>query len=277
MLKVAAAVVLYNPQNDFIDKIDTYINLVDFLYIIDNSSTSNEHLLSKYTSSMRCVYIHNGQNMGISYSLNVCAKLAINSGYDWLLTMDQDSEFHDFSILLNYVISDDERNNVGIYSPFHDTGYRLKPDSAFSCVMSTMTSGNLINLEAFLKIKGFDERFFIDRVDHDYCATLMEHGYIIKQINDCVLNHNLGCISATFLGQEITNHSALRRYYITRNLFYFMQKHIKKMPRYSLRYFKAAVKDIFVVFLCEGDRLNKGKYMLIGFLHYLCRVNGRKP
>ena len=36
-IKLAGVVVLYNPDDNYIDNINSYINDIDLLYIIDNS------------------------------------------------------------------------------------------------------------------------------------------------------------------------------------------------------------------------------------------------
>ncbi|MER3463640.1 MAG: hypothetical protein C4329_03655, partial [Chitinophagaceae bacterium] len=40
-------------------------------------------------------YLHDGENRGIAARLNQACKLAIQEGFAWLLTMDQDSFFSD--------------------------------------------------------------------------------------------------------------------------------------------------------------------------------------
>ena len=46
-VKVAGVVVLYNPTNEDISNIDSYINDIDLLYVMDNSGNKNDKRLPK--------------------------------------------------------------------------------------------------------------------------------------------------------------------------------------------------------------------------------------
>ena len=99
-MKIDGVVALYNPDESIIKNINSYINDIDKIYIIDNSETKNHELINKIvTISDKCIYIDNNGNQGIANALNVGAKLAIENGCDWLLTMDQDSSFTQGSLL----------------------------------------------------------------------------------------------------------------------------------------------------------------------------------
>ena len=77
-MKVAAVVVLYNPDENVKKNIKSYINSVDVVYAVDNSSQDN----SENFSDDKIVYLSNGDNMGIAYALNVGAKKAIEDGHN---------------------------------------------------------------------------------------------------------------------------------------------------------------------------------------------------
>ena len=115
-------VVAYNPQREEICKnIDTYINELDVLYVVDNSSKNNGDIFNGYN---KVKYIPNYDNLGISAALNIGAKEAINNKYKWILTMDQDSHFEKDAIskMKEYINNSDKTNEkLGIVSPFHST------------------------------------------------------------------------------------------------------------------------------------------------------------
>ena len=93
-IRVAATVILYNPDEiSLLLNISSYINDVDKLYVIDNSDFSLSSKIVEYFLSINHIeYINLGGNKGIAYALNYAAISAIKAGYDWLMTMDQDSK-----------------------------------------------------------------------------------------------------------------------------------------------------------------------------------------
>ena len=92
-MKISATVIWYNPGNENIGNIWTYLNYFEKLFIIDNSKNSNKEL-SKKLESTKVKYIYNeGKNLGISGALNLACEKAIKEGFSWILTMDQDSSF----------------------------------------------------------------------------------------------------------------------------------------------------------------------------------------
>lgn len=272
---LAGVVVLYNPGSDIVSNIKTYIDNVDKLYLIDNSPQNNRnYFLNDDVYNNKIEYIFNNKNEGVAVAINKGATLARDAGYQWLLTMDQDSSFNKIYEMLSYIKNDPESKVVGIYSPFHDTGTRESPSEVVTYVRSVMTSGNILNLEAFFKIGMADERFFIDCIDHDICETFIQNKYFIKRLNFCKLKHALGNEIKIVNDKEITNHSPFRRYYITRNTFYYVEKHFIKNPVGSMKYFKSFLGNTLSCFLYESQRKEKLNFMLRGLKDYLLRRSG---
>lgn len=220
-MKLAGVVVLYNPSQDVIKNIHSYLPCLEKLYLVDNSIENNVNMFNGLDDI--CEYIPLLENMGIAYALNVGAKRAIDEGYDYLLTMDQDSCFENRNLnkMIQIIEDDSDISNVGIYAPFHKTAISGDiPNELFSNPLVVMTSGNIIDLSAYTDVDGFKEWMFIDCVDFEYGLNLRMHGYDIKQINTVFLEHELGDYEIKhFFNKSVfcDNHSALRRYYIIRN------------------------------------------------------------
>ena len=100
-MKIAAVVVLYNPNQDNIDNINRYLNIIDKIYVVDNS----EDNIIRISDSEKIKYIKYGENKGMAKALNEGSINAINDGYKWLLTMDQDSKITEENIkdMLDYL------------------------------------------------------------------------------------------------------------------------------------------------------------------------------
>lgn len=261
-MKIAGVVVWYNPSIDYIENIKSYISYVDKIYVYDNSEYSNMHLLlelSKYKEKIE--YIQTGENKGIAFSLNYTAKLAINEGYEWLLTMDQDSYFfkESFSEYLFY-LKDNKEDKIGILAPIYIyKGKKNTLETANKKIDVVITSGNLVNLKIWDKLDGFNEKLFIDEVDHEYCYRLKEKKYEIIQVSKVILEHSLGktCIKNIIFGIKInyTEHSPFRKYYIWRNRLYVRERYQQIRRKYSL----FLIKDFIKILFLEAERKEKLK------------------
>jgi len=269
----AGVVVLYNPDEKVIQNIKTYRDVVDTLFVIDNSDTANKDLGAELTNTPKVNYIKMPHNMGIAAALNIACKKAIDNGFKWILTMDQDSSASTGMVekLLAYTTDD----NIAIISPYHANRYSPLPDTdeKFSELISAMTSGNLLNLDLYRTIGPFAESLFIDFVDHDYCLCARRLGYKIIQVNDAILEHNLGNLRQhRFFMTSLysTNHPPIRKYYIFRNRAFMIQKYKYDFPDFCKREFRRFFTDVLVVVCFEQDKVKKLKMMYKGvrdFLH----------
>lgn len=280
-MKIYGVVVLYNPDYTILDNIKSYIDGIEKLYVVDNSETKNHELINKIVIiSEKCIYIDNNGNQGIAHALNVGAKLAIENGADWLLTMDQDSKFEDGGLrnMINYIQRPNILEITGIISPIHLTnGKNHIIKESVSEVITVMTSGNLLNLKAFQQIGEFKENYFIDYVDHEYCLRLNKNKYKILVMNNIILHHSLGNISVhKIFGYNIkcTNHSYLRRYYIMRNRLDVIFSYINEYPKFCLNEIKSIIIGILKIVLFEQNKVLKFKYMFYGFRDFMSNKFG---
>ena len=244
-MKLCAVTVWYNPQN-IEDNLSAAGNLKSVLacprieraYVIDNSFSSNENLISSEFSD-RIIYVPLYKNIGIAAALNRGCCKAIEDGFDTALTMDQDS-YWNIEQLEKY-ISDSEKiiesdPSIKSFGPnMNDPvvlnvlallkrkvlGRHYKNRDIQRAEVEfpnyVMCSGNIISLDTWNKIGRFDEKLFIDEVDHDYCFRLLKHGYKIRRNNKVFLNHHLGDKKRTFFPRALTHHG-IRIYYIFRNM-----------------------------------------------------------
>lgn len=281
---VAAIVIVFNPSEVVVHNILSYVSGVDKLFIYDNSSYSNEELFSTIITNINVEYFFNGINEGIAVPLNIIANKCISEGYSWLLTMDQDSTFGDYFTL---GIPDEINNNldlVGVISPRHITcsnygGFNseLSIGEGVSYAETVMTSGNLINLNAFKTVGGFEERFFIDCVDWDFCIKMSLNHFLIVINNSLPLMHELGepivgINPITKREKIVYNHGFKRRYYITRNKLLLCEKFMLKKTKLSLYFlFGLMYTDICNIILYESDKKMKLRCYGKGVIDYIRR------
>lgn len=233
IMKSAAVVVLYNPTETVIKNINTYSAYIDKMYLVDNSDYNNyefSELISRQLNKCQSKYINLGGNYGIAKAINVAAHMAIEDGFDWLLTMDQDSSFKNNIVdVYKSYIEKEKINDVAILSPVYMTDRRGgKTADGYDILYWTMQSANFINLKAFSSIGDFDESYFIDCVDYEYCLRAKESGYRIIRCNKAVLLHNPGITKEIKIFGKTFKYgyaSKTRIYYQVRNALYMFKKY----------------------------------------------------
>jgi rhamnosyltransferase len=228
--KIIASVVLYHPDKSLMRNIGSYIDFVDEIVVVDNSDVEDPWFKAAFATFDKIRYIHNQGNLGIAKALNIAAEYAISKGYKWILTMDQDSSFEE-SAAADYIehFNRSDKEHLAILSPFQLDVNHQEDDDAIQLVM---TSANLLNLQRYKEIGGFNDDLFIDEVDHDYCLRAIGNGYVIKRVN-IKINHSLGkhkMIRAFGKKLVVSVHSPLRVYYITRNNLYMFRTYGQQFP-----------------------------------------------
>lgn len=267
VVKIDGVVVLFNPAENVFDNIKTYSDELKILYVIDNSNKKNISFLERIKELKNCEYIDNCGNQGIANPLNIAAKKAIANGADWLLTMDQDSSFEKASLenMISWIEQNDT-TNVGIVSPLHSLAEQnMLEDEIFNTI--TMTSGNLLNLRVFQNVGDFMEKFFIDLVDTEYCLRLKKNGYTIKRVPTALLKHSLGAMQEyEIFGKRYvaTHHSAVRRYYMTRNRLFVWREYAQVSPAFVVQDKRAVFNEFKQIILFEKNKLKKLYFILKG-------------
>ncbi len=252
MEKIAAGIVLFNPNIHRLKlNIDSIINQVQKVFFLDNGSKNIE----KIEQLLQCYSLEKIQlicwdiNKGIASALNELSQKAISEGFDWLLTLDQDSVSAKETIAhyLKYTSLD----NVGIICPcFYDARRKneevKKNQDSVREIDFCITSGSLTNLSVYKAVGGYDDWLFIGLVDNEYCYRLRAKGYKILEDQSVLLNHELGNLTASKyenfflkLGDILCSEnikklsyrrevSPMRLYYATRNMVYLNRKYSGK-------------------------------------------------
>ncbi|MGU8928578.1 glycosyltransferase [Clostridium perfringens] len=278
--KVCCIIVSYNIGKKIEQCVLSIINQVGKVIIVDNGSNeetlkSLNYLLKKYNVDL----ILNKENKGIATALNQGVSYAIKNNYDWILTLDNDSKAtaNMVNIMLKtyfslpYAIKKDIAGMFPCYleEKIEDFGCIEASDNLFeyNYIITDMTSGNLIKAETFKKVGFFNEDLFIDYVDHEYCYRVNERGLKFIKVKNAILLHSLGNTKQKkFLNKKIryTNHSYVRRYYITRNRFYTWKRFssFKKEIRFDKLCF---LKENIKILIFEDDKIKKVKMSLKGY------------
>ncbi len=267
-LKICAGIVTYNPDiNRLYDNILAISNQVEGIYVYDNGSKNYEEIQKLISQIQYNINIYGEkENKGIACGLNRLVKLAADEGFEWILTLDQDSVVADriIEVYSKYIYLSD----VGIIccelTDRNVSKIRKGGDgNQYEVVRTCITSGALTNVRKVLEIGGFEERLFIDSVDYDICYSLEEHGYKTIKVNYDGLLHEVGKSKPVkIFGQTfaVNNHPAWRKYYISRNSVYMIKKHhLNALVEYFYVY-----RRIFTVLFFEQNKREKIKAILRG-------------
>src|SRR5215467_8106400 len=126
--------------------------------------------------------------------------------------------------------------------------------------ITSLTSGSLIPTWIFDRIGYFASDFFIDCVDIEFCYRLRASGYYVADSKEAILLHSPGHpekLSVMGFGISPTHHSAVRRYYISRNRIVVYRKYFHVFPGLVLPYVYASLRETAKCFLAERDRVRK--------------------
>mgnify|MGYP004506179077 FL=1 len=290
MCKVAAIIISYNPDNNLLDSINLLINQVEKIIIVDNGSESQKKKninLIKDIDNKKIEVIFNEENLGIATALNIGVKEALNQGYNWILTMDQDSKASSNMVekmfeVYNTIDESERKDILSIFPNFVDERIQSIEENsemnAYEYVDADITSGNLLKAEVFDRVGFFDDSLFIDLVDTDFCMRLNEKNIKMIKVRDAILYHSLGesqTVKSIFGKFNTSNHSALRRYYMTRNRFYTWEKY-KDLNSFTLNRDKKLFKKEFIkIILGEKDKINKIKMVFKGYKDYKKGIRGK--
>jgi rhamnosyltransferase len=284
-MKLAAVVILYYPTAEAITNIESYYDFFDRVFVFDNTDAEPD-LKERLQQYPKIAYHHDYRNAGISARLNQGAHLALQEGYTWLFTLDQDSYFslETLGDYLNMFYRFESKTNVAMFGIEHEA-YKLKSREAaglYNEVDHLITSGTLVNLRLFDEIGGFDENLFIDLVDVEFSIRAKKAGFRIIKFNEIIFAHNIGkkvkraSIKSLFLVRKHKEiHSAIRCYYMLRNSLYVQEKHKNYDPYLMNEYKHSAVDRVWSCLYYARDSWNIIKYSIRAKSDYLNNKMGK--
>jgi rhamnosyltransferase len=286
---ICAAVITFFPQPDSAENVLALAPQVGRLLIIDNGS-SDETLqpVESAAHSVGATVLRLGSNFGIAKALNTGLRLAHEQGFQWLATFDQDSRPSAamLQVMADALASYPARDLVGLVAPVHvdrragivvSDRHREETGPTWHIIRTAMTSGNLVNIQAARAVGGFDDSLFIDYVDHEFCLRLRHRGYRILEASLAHLSHALGNMEVRNLGiarTGITNQSALRRYYMTRNRLLLWREYWRFEPAWVLRDMRRFISESVGIAFFEKDTAAKFRMIRRGIRDAVHNIRG---
>jgi len=198
--KICAVMVVYNPDSTLEENIRALLPEVANLIVVDNASEpSSRSVIATLAAACNFEVIWNKENAGLAAALNTGIRRALlGKDYAWIATFDQDSRVSAGfakSMLAAYLACP-FRDQVALIAPRHvlasPRGEEQAPvdDALFKEVTVTLQSGSLFSRLALTDVGLFDESFFIDYVDFEFCLRLRKRGLRILSTPRALLVHH---------------------------------------------------------------------------------------
>ena len=275
-MHICAGIITYNPTlTDVSTCLEALCNQVERVIIVDNASKNVKGLQEVVSKYANVTLVKNSQNIGFAKALTQVFEWAKSQGFNWVLTLNDDSVVPSNMISEYKKILENQGNLVN---------QKNAKNSKIAIVCSLLknrldgtilhskchedeciTSGSLTSVEAWQEIGGFDEWLEIDGVDFDFSRRLVRAGWKIVECQNVIMEHQIGkarSINLIIKHPIVWNHNANRKYYIARN----MQVVDYKMGTYSyVKSLRAVVRDMIFVVLWEKNKFAKIRAMIRGF------------
>lgn len=213
-----AGIVSYNPDLERLrENVDAIVPQVDRLLIFDNGS--NNAISVDENFGGRAQVIKSAKNLGMAKALNCLAKTAYEGGASDIVLLDQDS------IASANLVETESRfraEDIGLVSCLivDRNVERVDADPCFVMeAKRAITSGSMVNLEAWNSVGNYDETLFVDWVDNEFCDNLRFHGYRIFVTYATSILHEMGDQERVFNapGRDYTHAARSSRGYYRQN------------------------------------------------------------
>lgn len=294
---VAGVIVYYKPTLENIHSTFLNVKKLDFIVVVVNGI--KEGIYDELECSDKIHMIYLGVNKGLATAANIGLKyLQDKKHVKFVSLLDQDSILpENYCALLEHrrmLIANGSK--VGVIAPVYYNSRskliskilifskfwfkRFIPIDEVNECTSPIASGSLVSMDLFADVGFLLDDLFIDYVDNEFCFRLYCLGYRNYVISSVRMSHELGNQSLFyFFGFVIkpTNHSPIRKYYITRNRLYVLVRYSKIFPSLIFFEFLAFSVDLLRIIFFERNKLEKSKMIALGFFDFLLGNMGAKP
>jgi rhamnosyltransferase len=278
-------VVIYHPGEVVVCNVRAMLVECGRVLVMDNGSSAE--VRAKITELAGVSFLDLGGNLGIAAALNRGAAYAKELGFSWMVTFDQDS-CPEPGMVRALWATHQEQPKASIVAPrISEEGvglhhYRwIRSDSRWPLffrripcrgkdltgVSMAITSGSLTEINSWRELGGFDDEFFIDYVDVDFCHKVVCANREIAVSANAILRHRLGeRRNARIFGVAFrpTYHAPFRHYYISRNRVTVWRRYAWRLPHWAIFDLTFACFNFFRVVAFEDQKLSKIKAMMKG-------------
>lgn len=284
---IVAIIVTFNIGDKFSKCYNSIKGQVGRVIIVDNGSEkeTTDYLNKIENEDDTTIIIYNKENLGIATALNIGVKKAIEIDAAWVITLDNDSKatpkmIENMVNQYNNLSNDEKEKIVSLFPVYIEEAFNEEIKNqkmGYDFVLTEITSGNLIKTSIYEEIGFYREDFFIDYVDIEFSLRLAKYGYKQIKVQNSFLLHNLGnSTKKRFLRKDLvmTNHSPLRRYYLTRNSLYVWKEYISNFKVFVIKDIAYFFYKVALILLFEDLKKQKIKMIYKGTLDFIKNKNG---
>ncbi len=276
-----AVIVTFHPDSGFEERLERIVCQVGRVVIVDNRSddVAVDHL-RRLSSREQVDLIENDANQGLAAALNQGAAHLAGAEVEWVICFDQDSWALDdmIGVFRSVYEAIDDKRSIGIIGGNYisrTTGiarHSVGAGARYKEATVAITSGSMMPVSTYQSVGRFRDEFFIDHVDHEFCLRARALGSKVFVSGIPTIEHSIGPgLKRWFFFKKVeaTNHSPVRRYYMTRNLVVLVKEYWRKEPGWLLTI--TWVQSIFFLLMLfvERQRLRKLKMIATGLFHGL--------
>lgn len=268
-MKLASVTVLYNTtEEELLDNLVSYADLVDVLILWDNTPSPNdlERIVQRWSAT---ILIQNGENVGLGDAYNRAYDIAKRYDCTHLMTMDQDTKFIDFGKFRKW--AENQSDNI-----LHcQVGGYHNSDNETEVMDVWCQSATIFPLAMLDKIGLFRSDYFIGMIDAEIGLRAAHAGYCVIQYNGTNAQHNLTQpATGKLFGHTVHlyNYSPFRHYYESRNRILIAKEYPSDFDkRYISRFVIARLKLIVKILLFENNKACKTGAIISGTFNGLLK------
>lgn len=241
---VFAGVVTYNPDlGELRACVESVIPQVSEVLLYDNGSDNAGEVAALVDSMPHVSLLSSNRNAGLAVALNALSQSALEAGADAVFFLDQDTVATEGLVAEELASLGGDVALVCARTRDRNAGdeYKLPQLSRVEDVPFCITAGSLLSCEALASVGGYDERLFVDLVDHEICYHLRHAGWRVVRDEGATISQTIGSKEYVFSLPRIkrgrivlipyyrTNHALFRKHDMGRS-FAIVRDKYRKTP-----------------------------------------------
>ncbi|HEX4333330.1 MAG TPA: glycosyltransferase family 2 protein [Usitatibacter sp.] len=243
--RIASVTVALDPDRErLLAQLRALEGQADDRIVVDNGSRQGLDAMLR-SAGVDAHILRLERNQGVAAGFNLGVEAAIGRGATHVLLLDHDSiPAPNMLAVLRGVMADKEslQQNVAAVGPCTSDGrdarelpfirlgwlrnHHVRPRGTSDVVSCDflITSGALVPVRAYRELGAFDESFFVDNVDLEWCFRARSRGFLLYGAAGARLDHRLGDRRVRIGNRQLVVHSPERLYYMTRNRLLLYQR-----------------------------------------------------
>lgn len=250
MKKTIGILVTYNPDIPALkENVLSIVSQIDTLVIFDNNSYNIFDIESMCIDYNVKIY-KSPINVGLGKAYNEVLKVE-HEFYEYFITFDQDTFIptNSIKILIEILNTND---HIGAVGPAFSRYFNFINRGKLHYKKVIIQSAALFRMLLFDEIGGFNESYFIDSVDFEYCLRINEINYKVALYDGVIIQHQLG-EEKKFGKYTYSTHNSFRLFHIARNHKQLSKDYFRKYPSLILKKNVFFLLEIMKIVFLERD------------------------